>query len=508
MFVLVLAMFFAKVTTALSQESSFRLQNVGFVRQYTYIMRVSGSNYQMIAGNTGNILFQSGSSSRVFNYIVGNCSTGDSIYVEQGFYYVDSMWNIKVNNLTVIFQRGAILRAVNNLNSVLIFVNYVNGTTISGVEIDGNAVNQNSGLWGNYPYQASGIGVTGFGNLIIDCIIYNCRVFGVFVTSWGGNCGVVNCTVYNCGANAIQLNGVANYAIGNTCWGCSDVGIAVFGPRAFIANNYIYDINGSTGFVNSHVGITVESSGYATITNNTIKNCYYGIATMNTVPPNSHSNYIAYNEILNVNQGTGVSLGDDGHNVATHNYINGSFARGIEVNCYGNIVSFNRIIGVTTDQGAISLNSASNNSISNNTITLSTSGFGIWLLINNNQNIIQGNNIQAEIGIVIQNPNCNYNKLCGNILVNCTVQISDSGTGTIINPDTSAYYSLVFCNTYDGSGEGVYVYANNTSCTITLNEGSILNVNGVNVYLEDNQYILDMMKDYFVYVTRGFAIIS
>jgi hypothetical protein len=387
-------------------------------------------------------------------------------------------------------------------------VNYVNGTTISGVTIDGNAVNQNGGLWGNYPKQASGIGVTGFDTLITNCSIHDCRVFGVWATFSSGNSGVVNCSVYDCGANAIQLNGIADYAVHNVCWGCSDVGISTYGSSSVIADNYVYDINGSTGFVNSRLGIACESNSYAVIVNNTVNNCYYGIATMNTASPNSHSNYIAYNNIFNSVSGVGVSLGDDGYNVATHNYINGSWVRGIEVGSVGNIVSFNTIVGVTTNQGAICLNSASSNSILNNTVTLSGSGYGIWLIANDNQNIVQGNNVQASAGIVISNSNCYSNKLSNNILNNCTTQISDSGTGTIINPTSRNDNSLIFCNVYDGSGKGLYVYANTTMCTITLDVGGVLNVNGVNVSLMDHKYTLAMDEDYFVYVIGSSASIS
>lgn len=114
-----------------------------------------------------------------------------------------------------------------------------------------------------------------------------------------------------------------------------------------------------------------------------------------------------------------------------------------------------------------------------------------------NNTIVSGNNIQAKTGLWLDSTSSN-NKLNQNTLTNCTTPISNSGTGTIINPTSSPTYTLTLNNVFDGSAQGTYVYSNTTTVTLT----GQCNVNGVN----QTSPTLTMNQDYFVYALNSLVL--
>jgi hypothetical protein len=261
--------------------------------QYSYIISVSGSNYQILNGATRALLYQSTSSSTAFNYLLGSsgvASSGSTVYVEAGAYSVAGTWNVHKANIALTFQSGAVLTAVNNFNNIILAVR-ANGVTVSGVTINGNGLNQSPAA-NEYVTGANdnnGIIVFNDDCLIKDSTVYNCRSYGILsaYNAVADNFGVMNCKVYDCGANAISAScgtatGTNAYFINNEVWGCGDVGIDSYGWDTVITGNYVHDIGSSApmwGYNNAGWGIACEMGGgtgggkYILIAGNTVDNC-------------------------------------------------------------------------------------------------------------------------------------------------------------------------------------------------------------------------------------------
>ena len=238
----------------------------------------------MTSGTTGQMVFQSANSSQVFSSVSGNCSVGSSIDVDQGVYMVNTMWTMsQVSNVSLNFESGAELVAGKNLDSPVLFLNNANNCYVSGVTIDGNAANQ---AIGTYPLFSNGILIVGSDDEVVDATVFNCRVMGVMISTYGSvqgsvGDGVIGCKLYDCGWNGFGVENPHNidcYATNNVVYGCSDVGISTYGTDTQIMGNYVHDMNGTTGGGgNAEWGIAVEGGSNATITQNTVQNCSIGI---------------------------------------------------------------------------------------------------------------------------------------------------------------------------------------------------------------------------------------
>jgi hypothetical protein len=513
-FIILFTMFSGNMSNA-SPQTSITLQSNGVVQQisigtYSYVISVSGSNYQMIDGHTSSILYQNPNATKVFNFVIANCSVNNSIFVESGTYNLNgSICANGKSSITMVFDAGAVLYVANHMNAPAILLNsvypwsannYPNNWVIVNGTINGNANNQvPQGNPFAFETQESGIVIGGNNDRIENMSIYNCRLYGI--DSWGiSGTYVNNCTLYNCGSNSITLGGSNESIINCNTYGSSDVGISLYGDHTLVQNNYVHDLNGTTGTGgNAIYGIATEgaSASYAIIVNNTINNCIAGMYL------SQGNELVKNNTVTNCHQGIVSNAG--GYDVITQNTISywghaGGYPAGIILqNVVNDIVSFNTLINNLPDSdmgSAIFLISSSNCSIGNNTVTVpltgTYSGFGVYAFSSgNNYNLIEGNNIQASIGIKIQS-SCLDNKLSQNMLSNCTTPILDSGTGTIINSPST--YTLTICNPFDGSAEGTHVYSSGVQITLACSAG--FNVNGLS---ETSPQTLTMNRDYFVY---------
>jgi hypothetical protein len=413
-------------------------------------MAVSGSNYQMLNGVNDAVLYQSPSSTQVFEDITGNCSVGSSIYVESGTYIVNSPWWVtSPNSITMVFQSGAELYAGNGLDSPVIMLQGVNNWNINGVTIDGNAANQEvNTYWSSSPV---GIYLGGSNDVVNQATIFDVRVAGIVIGNFGTttNCGVENSLIYNCGWNGFtdsQATDLNDFFNNNEVYGCSDVGVSSYATGTLITGNYVHDMNGNTGAENSEYGIAVEGGGNDIIEHNTIVSCngiigVQGIGIAIGTGATVEGNLVEYNDVSNCNDGINsyLSSGD----VITNNLVSGwatGWAFGIiPQDCSNEIISFNTLSSSSTSTSLgspIYVRADLNCSISDNTITtqLATDDTGITVISGSSYNLIGGNNIQAEIGIAISDSTCLNNIISGNTLGSCTTAISDYGTGTIINP--------------------------------------------------------------------------
>ena len=396
-------------------ETSVTLSVSGVIQQtptetYTYIISVSGSNYQIKNGTTRQIVFQSTNSSQVFSNVVANCSDGSNIYVESGVYTVTTSWVINVNNVTLNFENGAKLVAGNSLGMPVLLV-YANYCSVIGVTIDGNAENQV--ITGIYPTSPIGVLIAGSNDAVSYAQIYNVLDVGVaiyngeqFSHNNGGyptKSGVSNSKIYNCGSNGFSAasdsvqNSVNSYLIDSEIYGCSDVGATTYGIGTIIKGNYIHDLNGTTGTGgNVNWGIGIEGGSNAIITQNTIQNCSTGIYNNGfnncTISNNliiggnrttaqngirlhvgAEYNSVIYNSVIgmiyNLNKGNGIDLMGASFNLISGNTVSQCGYDGI-------------FVDESSNSNAISLNIVSDNNFGRS--RYSGNGGGIDIYGNNN----------------------------------------------------------------------------------------------------------------------------
>lgn len=490
---------------------------------YAYTLATNSTANYVLAKN-GTVL--SSSSNPVTAFATATTyANGNSLYVSAGTYTGSRDFQMQsCSNEQVVFDPNAVFTISNNLanwlyfNTVLVLL-YDQNCTVTNATINGNAQNQNT-IW-----LTNGILIVDSGNCtIVGANISNVKRDG-FGTSdnYPGDApnGIINSTV-TAYANCICLGSigttVANFAINNTCYGCGDVGITDFGANDLIEGNYVHDILGTNGDGgNAHWGIAVEGAYYSSILNNIVSNCGTGIELSQ-----GNSTLVKGNIVSNCGDcigGSDVNVdlhAEQGFNVITNNTLTNWGAQDTPypagIWSYGlpnSIISFNTLKG-TANQTGIWCWATANSSICNNTITIDTTGTSTGILLQSatNNTLIEGNNIQAAKGIYILFSSCLNNKISQNTLTNCTTPYTNSGTGTQINPTSSATYTLTFNNPYDGSAEGTYVYSNSTTISISLPSGSVLNVDGLNVTLTNNAYTLTMNKDHFAYAIGGTVAIS
>jgi parallel beta-helix repeat protein len=456
-------------------ESSVTIYSSGIVQQtstgtYSYIISVSGSNYQMTDGTTGQIDYQSTNATQVVNDAIGNLTqSGGSILFSGGTYNLNGSITVKnKDNITLAFENGAALFVTNGMNTPAMFINLADNCIISGATINGNAANQI--ITGPMVKDPDGILIAGSSNVKIDnALIYNCRVYGVNIIAGSGldaiNCGVINSKLLNCGWNGINLGGsnsameLSLYAINNEVTGSSDVGITTYGIGNIIQSNYIHDMNGTTGSVpgsDAPWGIGIEGGSNDIITQNTLQDCASGIVMGSwgggwsncTISNNFITNSGTYTPISGA-QGILLQSGSR-YNSITDNYVAGMYCNSsvwlggegiILQNSTFNFVSGNTIskcgdIGIyldsTSNNNIVSLNTVSDTQVGNYWET-SHAGTGIDIVGSSNsasQNQIfddrSGVNRTQTYGIYLESGASNNSLIGNNIYNNINAQILDT----------------------------------------------------------------------------------
>jgi hypothetical protein len=334
-----------------------------FISTNSYIIGVSGSDYQVLNGATNQVLYQNPSSSAACNYLLGPSAiakSGDTIYIKSGAYTVDATWHITVSGVNLTFQPEATLTATANLNTNIVLLTNVNNCVISGVTIDGNKAHQSA------INDCIGITENGCSNVVVtNAYIHDCRQFG-FSTASSTNCGISNSIVTYCGWNGINLGGCGNpateqscYATNNEVYHCSDVGITSYGTNSIITGNYVHDMDQNEGFAGvgaaaSHWGIAVEDGGgsgggnYLFIANNTIDKTSIGIAVSPAIGNAMNYILISGNTLKNIwdNWNPAIYISASSYDILEFNSIINAYS-GITIadsssvgnTVYGNIYS-------------------------------------------------------------------------------------------------------------------------------------------------------------------------
>jgi parallel beta-helix repeat protein len=497
--------------------SSIHISSIGQVLlgESYRIYQISGTNY--IQDAAGRTVYSSLNVEQTFSTAFSLVSSGGTITVSPGVYTATASVHMQnCRNLKLVFEDGAILTIADNVNAPVLFLQSCSNIQLVNLFIDGNRAGQTTA------WITDGILMYNCNNCsVINSTITNCYRDGVAISDDESGhlpSGIVGCTVTFCGWNGITLGAgseytVGAYAINNTVAYCSDVGITSYGVGSIIVGNYIYDMNGTTS-TQAHWGIGVEAHGYSYIARNIISNCGSGIVIAPDVGFNVSSNLIIDNEVYNCS--TGICAADDGYDVITRNKIIGwgsSYAFGITLYWGKNyIASENLLINNLNNNEIRSIYtySISNSSIYNNTITAKLTvpySYGISLE-KTNKIILEKNRIQAKYGVIIAS-DCANNLIYQNDLSNCTeVEITNNGQNTTINPPYLETCTLII-NSPSIYGSinppaGVYNYLNSLQVSITLtpnpNHYSVLNIDGVNVRLTENSYIISMEGNHVVYV--------
>lgn len=357
------------------------ISNSGIVRytskQYSYIISVSGSNYQVLYGSNSSLIYQSTTSATAWNYLLGTsgiASAGSTVNVLAGAYTITASWTVYKSNVQITFNSGAVMTMAAHTPSAMMEI-HANGVIINGGEFDGNAANQDPSPttfligtpWGSYWTHQNGILIYGSNCLVEYATVHDCRYCGIVAMYGSSGNGVMNCTVYNIGANGI-MSGWTNvntaYFINNLVYHCYDVGIDSYGIDTKITGNIIHDCDDDCpyyGAVNSAWGIAIEANGgstgnYLLIAGNTISNCSTAWG----------------------NGGAGVALvgGSPTRVLVSGNTISNVASgqwEGIRCTSISNcIIEFNDI---TNFQRGIGINSGSNNNVYGNTYHSCSTGF-------------------------------------------------------------------------------------------------------------------------------------
>ena len=435
-----------EVSSASLLQSSATFSVVGTIQPptgtYFYTISISGSNYVMKNGTTGQTNYQSPNAAQVINAAIGNLTQDSKILIKTGTYILSgSITATKINNITLVFEEGAKLFVSNGMNAPAIRLNSVNNWLIQNPTIDGNNINQ-----AHVPARAGdefhGIIIRGGSNNQIDrANITNTGVSGVYFLSNSNepsnNNGVTNSLITYSGWNGITVwsyggtqYSVGNYAINNEVSHSGDVGIAVYGLSTRIENNNVHDMDGVLGDPksspwiigpNTHWGIAVEGGGQSYITKNNVSNCNEGIHTTFTADSNTISNNTVNNAQF------GIYITSNNNMVDANNISNIQNKAIIVTDSNNNTFSDNQLSGI------IYVAASSDIRFIDNTVN-APNYYGVEIS-SSLRTIIESNTISGYRGINIANAQCldtliKYNDLSG--IVN--TKISDSGTGTIIIP--------------------------------------------------------------------------
>lgn len=503
----------------MSIYATYTTETATHTPDYVYTVLKQGSNTSIL-NSSDYVIYTSTSTDNAFTQLA-TLLVNSNASVQSGTYTGNSITMAYMNNSLLNFENGSIITISNWINASAIRFNYCSNLTINGLTVDGNGDNQLNyyGSVGILIYDCSNVNVT-------NAYSYHAGSDGIGALNEGhlsenrpitiSNSRFINChwngATFGEGASGNYLKDLV--FTDNEIAYCSNVGVSVYDSnRTIIKNNYIHNMNGTSGGVggNAHWGLGVEFSTalFVNVINNTVVDCEKGF-----VMSGGNSSLVKNNNFTNCN--TPIYIGENsdlkGFNVITNNTItnwsyNFTYQYGAMFLYYstGDIISFNTLTNSnSTESYGIRLYQTRNVTIANNTINLNVNAtsFGIILQNTDTQNVMLNNTIVSDTGISIAS-GCISNKLNYNNLTGCDTEISDSGTGTVINPSSSSVYDLSVLNVYDGSGVRFSVISNSTVVRIELSSGSILNIKGVNITLTSNKYNFTMNVDYFAYVMNG-----
>jgi hypothetical protein len=408
---------------------------------YSYVIdTIAGTVYATAKAGSGLSSYTGTVAATVINQAIAALTNGGDIYFKRKNYTITAeIVDGGNSNINLIFEKGAKLTAGDGLTNLINDYSIIHLTNISNwniidIEIDGNSTKQALML----NPDAAGIFCENVTNVVIErAYIYNCIEFGVYFAEACISSGVINSYLTTCNWNAITLGNhiTANnlFAINNDISHTGDIGISIIGQNCRVTDNYIHDNDGVLGDVSSNWGIAVEDA-----------------------------------------DGVGA-----GNLIAKNIIVGGAVAIHIAANRVDQIITENKISGITlpTLWGAIAV--LSNNCIISNNIIQSTDAEVVGILAQGHNLIIQGNKINTVVGIRVGH--VDRNLISNN-------EISSSSVAIRIG-DSDCDYTRIFNNDLDGSasafddnGVGT-IYSNNILTDGTLQPNALVSITEFN-YLD------------------------
>jgi len=383
----------------------------------TIIVETDGTDTWMTNCSTGQRDAISTNVTQIWDWTIGNCSDGDSIFIKTGSYTINnSLTDGNKNNIRLELDVGAEIIAANNFNNRLLWLSSATGWRITGGEWNGNQANQGTPDGTKHVLIQMDLGCS---NCTVEkANLHNCKQYGVWIWENSINCGVTDCSVYDVGWNGIFLgadndNSSHLFAVNNRVWDCGDIGIDIQCDYSSAIGNHVWNLNSNkTDWLWSHVGIEIEgtTSSYCQISDNTIENT----------------------------GGSGISVYGD-HHIISHNTLNET--------CNDS----DWLSALWT--GGMNMSKISGNMI----VASHANTAGIDFEGNNDNNTITDNLISATEVAIRFRVGSDYNWATINDLRNSGTGLSNSGTGNTIN------YNLGFVT----ENSGMVVNASATTWTIT-----------------------------------------
>jgi len=538
--VLLVSMFLSFEISHAATTSSVTLSSSGTIltssSSVSCVISISGSTVTVASGSS--TIYSGTDATTAFTDAFSYCNNGGTVTVDSGTYVgtyqavpnlisgepTDAWFFMSdCKNENVDFQSGAILTLPNSPSesSTVLCAWYCNNVVFTGMTVNGNAAHETVGQ------VTDGVLVYDCNNTVVThSTIYNCRNYG---WSDGSNyndvaspSGITYCTLYDCYWNGICFDNTrdkGDFAIGNTVYNCSDVGISTWTCNGvLIEGNYIYGINGTDGWAGqgtgSHYGMALEEASVnCVVENNIIKDCpCLGINLGGDGTGNQ--NELCMNNSITLTPVSGyeiaISEDDNGHSTITENTINGwgqdgaQYGGGLVIyNGTSDIVSFNKLTNTLNPSSSDAICAdATNSMFYSNTISQPTTGMsGIEIYTGSSNDAVEYNTIKSDVGITVDS-GISGTRIGYNTLTSCVTQISGSYTSL---PTTNAIL-FINCPSIHGTvspAPGYYSESTSAQVTITLTPETgytpILNVDGSNVTLSSNSYTLSMTKDQSIY---------
>lgn len=253
---------------------------------FDYTMAKNATATYIIAKN-GTFMYSNVQPVTAFATMIGYVASGGTCYVNSETYSGNAhFWMQNCHNITLTFEEGAVFTLDNGVNQGVLLLQNADNCTLNNVSVDGNSAYQSTASSGVVIYIGSN-------NIIDGATITDCRRDGFAIYDEGianpcSNDGIINSLITFCGWNGITLSSTYGYytnqyATNNEIAYCGDVGISTYAMGCTIADNYIHDMNGTTGDNGAQWGIGLE--GYTEseppldvlVLNNTIVNCLAGV---------------------------------------------------------------------------------------------------------------------------------------------------------------------------------------------------------------------------------------
>ena len=322
-----------------------------------------------------------------------------TVYLLEGTYIIAQNGIKMANNVSIKgLGERTILKIKDNVDNGLSVINCAaSSLSISDLRIDGNKAN-NAGIYSHF-----GIEINGSNVIAQNCIIENCKSYGVYLISNSSKNYIINNNV-NSNTEGIVIGDENGGALNN-----------------FILNN-ICNSNGQNGIL-----IQYGSTKNTVVSNNISSNGHYGIQLF----PNVQENIIS-NNVIQLNTYCGIFLysGSEANDKTRRNVITNNV---ICNNQQDGIILFSGVSNIINSNFLYSNGQAANNTYSEILLKKYNSD-----TIYSNHNSIVGNIIlceainKAQYGIRENSASDDYNIVTNNVVNGAvTAQISLQGTNSI-----------------------------------------------------------------------------